>query len=313
MAGKKKQKSAGRPMEHLAWMGWDMMIPSGWRPLRIEGEWVKGTITVGDSEGPLLQVKWLRPESKRFKPDRLIASRTKKEKKNSIVPTPPSPVSPDFEHSSWLTGSNGNTRAVWYGYSPKADLMAEVVVRLKDGKTRKVIERRVIPSLRTSSIKEGLPISVFGSSFKAPCDFRLMDWKLQLGDITVRLGGENGECLMLRQVYPAQLALSRRPIERWLERMPFKEHRQYKMREEPRPCEIESGEIILKGVQRKGSKRLPVPLGFICPRTSISLAVRDEERDRLLIVEYDAKRSPSRELAIGAIKDMNWAMRNGNN
>ncbi len=311
---KKHKETAGKTeWVELAWMGWQVSVPADWRPLRIEGEWLRGTMVIGNSDGPCIQVKWIRPDTRRFRPDRAIARRTKKEKRNNLSLSKSCPSATDFRHCSWLTGKEGTARAVWYGYAPKAELMLELVARMKDGKTGKWIEKRIIPSLKAFRANEAMPIAVFGASFKIPAGFTLKTWKLELGDITIKLDAKESKSLTLRQVYPAGLALSRRPIERWQELKPFKEHRSFRTNGKPAPCRIERNGHACSGIRRCGKKRLPVPLGMIASRTSVAMAVHDVEDDRIFMAEYDAKKEAPEGIVARAIAEMNWAMRNGQN
>ena len=303
------KKSNKQKWSELAWMGWQLSMPSDWRPLRIEGEWQKGKMVVGDGEQLSMQIQWLRSGNKRFNPDRVIEQRAHKEKKkNSLSESTSCPSAEGFGNMSWLKGEADNERAVWSGYSANNDLLIEIIARLIDGKTIKWFEKRIIPSLRAFSADEAMPISVFGSSFMSPPGFQIKTWKLKLGDITIQLEAKGGKSLLLRQVYPAGLALSRRPMEQWQKLKPFKEHRKFKADGEPAQCEIEKQGRTLKGIRSRGFKRLPAPLGMIAARKSMSVVVHDAAADRIFVAEYDAKRDAREKITDDAIASMNWAM-----
>jgi hypothetical protein len=61
----------------------------------------------------------------------------------------------------------------------------------------------------------------------------------------------------------------------------------------PQPYEISSGSRALRGVRRRGWKRLSFPLGRLAPRASIAAALHDVAGDRLLIAELDARSAGS--------------------
>jgi hypothetical protein len=109
----------------------------------------------------------------------------------------------------------------------------------------------------------------------------------------------------VRQVYPADLALSRRPYERWLDAYPFTEHRRLQrsaLRVEPWRHTTRGG---LSGVRRQAWKRLGIPLGWCAPRQSLALAVRNEADNRLLIAEYMTAGEADESVCVAAIEGMN--------
>ena len=61
-----KNETEKRPMRPLAWCGWEMPVPRDWRPVDVDGEWVRGAMIVGDREQAILQIKWWRPRAADF-------------------------------------------------------------------------------------------------------------------------------------------------------------------------------------------------------------------------------------------------------
>jgi hypothetical protein len=133
----------------------------------------------------------------------------------------------------------------------------------------------------------------------------LLAWRFYSGDITLRLQGPRRARLTLRQVYPAAAALSRRSMDKWLYAFPFKEHRRLPFGGATKWNFGKNGHT-LHGLTRAGRKRFGFPFGFLAARESVAAALHDENGDRLLLAEYDA-REPEKEAVIeAAMRGMNW-------
>ena len=71
----------------------------------------------------------------------------------------------------------------------------------------------------------------FDVSFEAPAGYRYVRSALNVGDMRIWLanrGWRPGQ-IMLRQVYPAQLALQRFRLELWMEQMVYDQRREYQI------------------------------------------------------------------------------------
>jgi hypothetical protein len=103
---------------------------------------------------------------------------------------------------------------------------------------------------------------------------------------------------MLRQVYPAELALTRRPIEKWFENPPFHERRKFK-EEDTRGKSAGKREF-----RAEGWKLIPLPLGFVRPRRCRRIAVVDDSSDRIFLTEYEYGKMDTGEIADRIAKGM---------
>jgi hypothetical protein len=270
-------------------MGWLVRVPANWRPLDIEGDWKRGRMMVGDSESAIFQISWRRPRWKRFKPERWVRRALKRSVVKESDPQS-GPSSPDARCIAWIPGEMGQGfgKTVWYGYSEKVRLLLEIVVGGPvEMKQRRPVAKKVIPSLEVFGPGDPTQWIVFDVGFELPPGFRCTERKLGLGDMALRFDTRGGKRLVVRQVYPAELALSRRKIERWLVNRPFKEQRRFRKLEDPRPWTVDSFGRTLEGMIVRGRKRLAFPFGRIRPRFSSAAAVRDPDLDRILMVEYD--------------------------
>ena len=287
----------------LAWAGWGMRVPADWRPLDIQGGWRRGTMVIGDADQPLLQVKWWRPRRKRFDADRWIRRKARHGQ----------PVEDweDFPVAAKLRKGGRGRRAgrqLWYAYSPEARLAIQLVVgaSLPEARARE-IDRRVLPSLRTSAVDEPTRWAVFGVSFVSPADMVYRASRLNVGDMVLCVTGSGGRRALMRQVYPAGLALSRQSLDDWIAQTSLRERRRTHLEGRPRSWSRQSAGRTLKGVLQTGRKGLPAPLGFIGRRRTVAVAVVDSSLDRLLLATCDGRREPDESVLADLIDNMNWA------
>jgi len=292
----------------LAWCGWETRIPSSWRPLDIQGEWERGHMMVGDAEQAIFQVKWWRPKNRRFDAQAWIGERVRKW---SIETVKKGPCPKSFSTTAFLAevpSKGGGSRAIWYGCSSAGDLVLEVAVnRAVDTKTQRTALKKVLPAFRAAAPGAETRWALYDVGFVAPRGYRIRDWKLYSGDITLRFtNDENKSRLILRQVYPAGTALERRELNRWLRKFPFKEHRRYRPAAPNDQWCVELGTRRWQGVKRRGRKQLAFPLNWVGRRHSVAGGVTDPELDRLLLVECDTRSEDGDSLARTAIRGMNW-------
>jgi hypothetical protein len=297
----------------LAWSGWQLEIPFEWRPLRIESGWMRGSILLGTVEAPLLQIKWWRPERKRFKAVPWIESRVKSVAAKGALVKYIKPQRDGFETLVSAVDDNpkkNRNRVLWYAHAPAANLIVELVANAAaSDDALRLIHNTIVPSLAATGLDAPTRWAVYDVSFESPPQFTVAAIKMLAGDIALELFGlKRRSRLVLRQVYPSQLALSRREISKWLESSHFKEHRKFKSSEKPETWKLEKNGRSLEGILRRGQKRLPIPLGWCAPRESVAAALNDAELGRLLIAEYDApKKGFDESLLQTALLAMNWA------
>jgi len=294
----------------LAWAGWQMRVPKDWRPLRLEGDWTRGSVITGDAEKPIMQVKWWRPKSRRFNASRWMRRRMKSVK-GKLAGRSDVPAPQGFANVAWSTNyrpRSGGAGSLWYGYAPGPGLVIEVLTAGSASKRdQHTVAANVLPRLQVSPADRPTRWAVFGASFETPPGFVMTHRRIHLGDVAIWLRSPGRQRLMVRQVYPAELALARRPLAKWLRFQVFKEHRVFRPDAEPEPWSVTLDGRSVEGVRRIGRKALPFPLGFLGPRRSRAAVLHDTELDRLLIAEHDSTGADDDRPLTAALTAMNWA------
>ncbi|HBC88455.1 MAG TPA: hypothetical protein DCZ94_16020 [Lentisphaeria bacterium] len=285
--------------DFISWQGFSMPLMREWRPLRIEGVFKKGSITIGDVSGPLFEARWLRPGAADFDGRAWIDS-NKMKSNDKIASAPPRPQG--FTSVGWIKGfeeKDSGKKTVWWGYSVEGQIILEIIIsELVEPAAYEWIISNVLPSVKVFKPEEEWTWRIFSAQFKVPAGFILESHKLNNGDMSLCFRRPRKERLILRQVYPAELALSRRALEKWFENSPFSERRRF--------SEAKDGcrSVGKKDFTVDGWKLVPFPLGFIRPRRCSRIAVVDDASDRIFLTEYEYGKRDSGEIAQVAVKGM---------
>lgn len=262
------------------------MIPlkEDWRPLRIEGDHKKGSVTIGNMDGPVFQLRWLRP-SKNYDGVKWIKGRCKATAGGQTSDNPPCPEA--FEQAEWIENlaiRQESEKTVWWGYSKTGAVLVEILLtNLCSQEVNRWFKRHALPKLDVTPPTEDCVWSVYSCRFTIPPGYILNRKRLASGDLAFEFIGTTGKKIIIRQVFPALLALQRRSYQAWLRDRVFKERRR---------CRKESEATLDDGLQLNwtGRKKLPFPFGFLFPRQWVAVICHDEFLDRLLIVESEWKK-----------------------
>jgi len=294
----------------LAWAGWKMRIPEDWRPLKIEDAPRRENMMVGTGEKPFFQIKWCRVGiGENFNFDSWLRQRLKKMALEN-KPEPGGPNPEGFNRTAWFpeaVNKKGIERTLWYGYSRGGGIILEVAISLSaEKRIQKIIEKNVLSSAGVSPSGEETKWCVFDVGFSSPGGFRLMSKKLHVGDMTLEL--ERGkEKLVLRQVYPAELALDRRKLEGWLKLISSgAEIRKRSFESDPAECTVVSFGQTMKGLKTEGRRMFRKPFHSLGARRFVSSVTVDDRLGRLLMAEYDFPANKGKDQTEQCIGKMNW-------
>lgn len=295
----------------LAWARWQLHIPSDWRPLKINGTLDKGWMIIGDAVCAIFSVHWERPAKRAISDgDLWVQERLKKQ---GLLADPMPPAADRFTSCAWARGvqsQEDKQTTYWYGWSEPAKLLLGIKINgvLPESELG-IATEQVLPSLRAFAADEPSHWAMHDVNFVVPAGFELAQRHLFAGDVALEFTKEDAQSLLLRQVYPGELAIKRRKLENWLKAYPFKEHRRLRSASVQVDPWKRIGRSELKGIRRRGCKRLGRPLGMVNPRNTNALAVYDQSLDRLLIAEHMALGEPDADVCEQAVLKMNQQLR----
>ena len=285
----------------IAWCGWSLPLPEHWRPLKIEGGYAKGSMMIGDGQRPILLVRWMRThKQRRFDMQRWLDGRFRKQR---VTPDDGAPQPAAIDHSAWACDTadpTGGHKTTWYGYAAKSQMLMEIVTTdLTETAVRDEIFRDRLPRLVVAGDDEPCAWSLYGISFVSPPGYVLKRQHLFSGDIAIELARGRKDTLLLRQVYPAGLALERRTLDRWLQAPPFTERRFWSKHT------LANAVVSKEGTRTfRGWKRLRSPMGWYTARFSTAVAAIDKEQDRLMIAEHQTAREHRMDTVEYALREM---------
>src|SRR4051794_33032561 len=112
----------------FAWHGWQLTLPRSWNPVKIEGDWEKGSVLLADLDHPRLGMRWRRIGSKRFDA-KAWAQRTMREEVGQLAAGEANPI------STAVTGNDSQLyldekppgRDVFVGYSSQSARGIEMI------------------------------------------------------------------------------------------------------------------------------------------------------------------------------------------
>ena len=264
----------------LAWHGLTIPMQDDWHPLKIEGEHQKGSISVGDMIGPIFKLQWLRPP-KGYDGRMWVDKRRKSVAGEHQSHNPPCPES--FEHVSWVKNlaiRQEAEKTVWWGCSKKSEVLVEVLLtNLREREVNEWFLEHALPQLKVIPEGKEWPWKIYSVRCTIPAGYRLHQTRMAAGDIAFEFNRGKSDKLLVRQVYPASLALERRSMIGWLKDRVFTEHRRLRPEDEKKHN--------ASWLKHKGRKPLPFPLGWLRPKRYTSVIDRNQELDRLMIVESE--------------------------
>ncbi len=291
----------------LAWAGWYLKMPADWQPLKLLGTPQKGSVIVGDTDCAIFSLHWERPAGMAVSEgDAWVAKRLKK---LGVDGESNPPAKEHFSACGWAHGvetEENKATTHWFGYAASAGLVIGVKVNgFLPAALRDRAVREVLPTLRVTPEGHETTWSMYDVSFKSPPQYELKQRHLFSGDVALAFEKSKKDSLLLRQVYPGDLALKRRSFERWMDVRPFIEHRKLRRRSVRVEDWQHAERRHISGVVRHGRKLLGVPLGWCGPRWLCGIAAHDTSLNRILIAEHLSAQEVDQRMCERAVAQMN--------
>jgi hypothetical protein len=308
----------------LSWHGWQIALPEDWSPVKIEGDWSKGSILIADFHATRLALRWQVAPKRNFDAnkwaERAIGSevgqlmlkesieyvpihssplageaRWRGERQQSIVSSAARPLPQPLPRGegSQTYFSVGRLflepeppgRDVWVGQSRVSNRLIEVVYQTKT--VSRVLRDQILPAISDQPSDQGQLWSIFDLSCTVPVGWTLKSQRLNAGDLTLSFSKKN-DVLIVRQLAPATLALSRQPLERWLDAQQQIWKKTYRVKgpiEAADALKTDSEHEDFAIVGRTIPRRRRFFLARWVARQRITLATHDTARDRIVIVD----------------------------
>lgn len=205
----------------LAWAGWWLPLPASWRLVRIDGGFGKGMLALGDEERARLELSWawvtrrslnVPRYARRFLLEQLPRRERRKAKKDMETLR-----LPHFQ-TLLLLRNDKMTRAV--GYSAANHRFLHWVYHHASRREEEQFLGKILPQWKDQPLTGAARWHFFNLSFSTPPGFRLRSARLNLGDMTIQLlhptTWGSRRRLLIRFIYPANLALTRQAMDQWL-------------------------------------------------------------------------------------------------
>ncbi|MCX5658711.1 MAG: hypothetical protein NTW19_03190 [Planctomycetota bacterium] len=208
------------PLRAIGWAGLLLPVPANWALYEVQGNAEEGRVGLADDECPRLRLQWGAVTRRRFNADKFVRRRLNRASGKSKNSTDPRVVEhPVFAPLMTLADDKaGIDRAA--GYCPASGRVVEVVYHRGSLREDRAWSTAILPGLRDQPRTGPARWSFFDVSFVAPAGFLYDKATLNLGDMRVDLRSgarpNAGPAMGVRHVYPAGLALARRPLEAWL-------------------------------------------------------------------------------------------------
>lgn len=283
----------------LAWDGWSMRVPDYWRVLRIQNQGRVQNMVVGDGDRGLLRISW-RSVGAKFAARQWIERSIKD---IGVGEAEAEDSNPHATVAAWLpraTARDDGVGALWFGHFAQAGLAVECAVNgAAESGLVDQFAKHMLPTLRARPKGGATPWALHGALFESPAGYSLSRHNLLAGDLALELTATGSRRILLRQVYPACLALDRRTLRGWLRESPFPERRRFRSLGEPK----REDDIYLQ----QGRKAFGWPFHWIAAHSVLSGLQHDTERDRLLIAEHEGPSPPRADATRESIEAMRRA------
>jgi hypothetical protein len=277
------QTEARAPRRHrragtlLAWHGWELKLPPRWNPVRLEGNYAKGTALIADMRGPRLGLRWNSiTTDKSFDADswakRAMAAEVGRLAADEAQPLQ---LSQDQWPGSLLyVERKPPGRDVWVARSAASGRLIELI--LHSGRRERVLADELLPTLSDQDPAGAMRWCVYDFTCTVPAGFRLQSHTLNAGDLTLTFANHR-RCLTVRRIAVAQLALRHIAMEGWLARQESLVSRHYRAGGVPQSSQNE--------VTRRMSRRRRFAWTRWRSPELFTRVVHDEPRDQLIIVQ----------------------------
>ena len=322
MNGQTKDVSGG-DLRPFGWAGLRLNVPEAWRLSRTSGFAARGKLTLADDVTVRLEIGWANVTRRAFDAERIarrqmrrmLGKRPPDEWDRELRPFRARSVQPML----YLPDDEGGMDR-FVGYAPAAQRMVQMAYRRRTAREDSDLRQAMIGELEVQPLDRPQQWAFFDISFIAPPGYQYESSKLNVGDMRVVVSARGretrGPSLMVRQVYPAELALSRQPLEDWADVLLEKQKSIYRLPRQGwrlRRRKVATAHIDTPrgpGVEVVGKLRwLLRPMFWRMPRSFRFRLIHDRRMNRLLALSAADRRDRVVERLDEVMEGLHWAQR----
>lgn len=296
-----------------------MYVPASYRPTKIGGDAKTGNISLGDSDRTRLVISWATVRPFRLNPDRLVRRQlrrglTRRGAKKLLgeieVVTNPT-IDPMYVVDD---DQGGLSRCV--GYSSISGRLIDLRYYQGNRREDQVVRNQVFARVVDQPLDQSQRWAFFDVSFVAAAGMQYEKAQLNIGDMGLWLAGQSKRrwwraASMVRQIYPAELALKRQPLSKWMDQLLAEQQREYRLPRSMRRGKRKYDTLMTplgQGVSSQTRLRQGLrPVMWRAASYRRHWLIHDQAANRLVILQVTDQREEL-EVAMKALLDgLHWA------
>ncbi|MGN6724382.1 MAG: hypothetical protein ACTHLZ_00545 [Tepidisphaeraceae bacterium] len=289
--------------QSISWQGLSFHAPASWNPVKVEGDFAKGSLLLADLHAARLGVRW-RQLAKREEPAALIRRLMGEEIGALAADEAVTRAAEHWQHAFLYRDPAPPGRDVWIGFSRDSNRVVQVVHHA-NRRQRPEFEA-ALDSLRDANADAPRQWSMFDLQLISPPGYVLQWYRLNAGDHTLAFRDADQQQVLIRQIRPAGLALARQPLAQWLAIQPASATRFYRAVDEPQHVKLPIGGERCDGLSAVAARRRRMRFAWKVPPRQVLLAFHDRARDRLVVGQ-----GPDAERANLLLQGIGWRGRFG--
>ncbi len=310
-------------LRDVAWCGWRWRVPQAWRPFEVKGQQQKGTFGMGCDGQVRMVLRWARVTRLGYKPQKLVRRqllrglprRQGRKYADAIESFDNASISP----MSRVTFDDRKvTRCV--GHSKRSRRMVEVVYFHGSAAENTLVGKHLFDSITDQPADGPVRWAFFDVSFIAPPSLTYVKSTLNVGDMRVLLSGKLGRrwpvsSAVVRQLYPATIALGHQPIEKWMTKLINEQQREYRLSRAARrrkdkydAFETPLGNALRCDIKMRGPLR---PFRWRTPRIGRIWLIHDPDVNRLIMLQATTPAALLDTTLQTLMDDLHWARLGG--
>lgn len=206
----------------FAWAGLRMSIPTTMRPFRIEGEYKRGNLGLGDDLQPRIELAWRLIKRRRFDPQRLLRHQLVRILPREQRAAAQRHIKPlDSDHFAPLLRYTDTEQRLdrCVGYARATGRVVEMVIHFNENdEPDDALLQHAAATLHDQPPNQPHRWAFFGHRLTTPAGYLYDSAKLNIGDMGIRLRHDRrrAHSLTIRVLYTARLALQRHGLPLWI-------------------------------------------------------------------------------------------------